>query len=280
MKQNNVTSLRDMLEQLSTQQLDEMLSMELSKNQVDADAIRIILDVLYQREKGNKPEITPETRAAFETYRCEIRDISESTLKKNRFRAWSARAASLAAACLLVVMLIPQRAEADSLWNRLARWTNEIVEFFSPDDNKHRFESYQFKTDNPGLQQVYDAVVEMGITEPVVPMWLPDGSELIELKVKDYPKKKRIYSCFVHNGKDMIFCIDLFFTETARTFHITESEIEKCIIEETTFNIMKNNENWVAIWTDNNIECSIFIDCQEDTLHEVLRSIYMMEENK
>ena len=61
MKQNNVTSLRDMLEQLSTQQLDEMLSMELSKNQVDADAIRIILDVLYQREKGNEPEITPVT---------------------------------------------------------------------------------------------------------------------------------------------------------------------------------------------------------------------------
>ena len=61
MKQNNVTSLRDMLEQLSTQQLDEMLSMELSKTQVDADAIRIILDVLYQREKGNKPEYSKST---------------------------------------------------------------------------------------------------------------------------------------------------------------------------------------------------------------------------
>lgn len=277
MKQNNVTSLRDMLEQLSTQQLDEMLHMELSKTQVDADAIRIILDALYQREKGNKPEITPETRAAFETYRCEIRDISESTLKKNRFRAWSARAASLAAACLLVVMLIPQRAEADSLWDRLARWTNEIVEFFSPDDNEHRFESYQFKTDNPGLQQVYDAVVEMGITEPVVPMWLPDGSELIEIKIKDYPQKKRMYSCFRLDGKDITFYVDLFESEITHEFHRDSSDIKNYIVYETTFNIMRNNM-WVVVWTVNNIECSIFIDCQEDTLHEVLRSIYMMED--
>ena len=119
MKQNNVTSLRDMLELLSTQQLDAMLSMELSKNQVDADAIRIILDVLYQREKGNEPEITPETRAAFEAYRSEIRKISGSTSKLKRLGAWSVKAASLAAACFLVVMLIPQRAEADSLLESL-----------------------------------------------------------------------------------------------------------------------------------------------------------------
>lgn len=278
MKQNNVTSLRDMLEQISTQQLDEMLRMELSKTQVDADAIRIILDVLYQREKENKPEITPETRAAFETYRCEIRDISESTLKKNRFRAWSARAASLVAACLLVVMLIPQRAEADSLWDRLARWTNEIVEFFSPDDNEHRFESYQFKTDNPGLQQVYDSVVEMGITEPVVPMWLPDGSELVELKVKEYPTKKRLYSCFCLNGKDIIFYIDSFQSETAREYHIIDNQIHIYTVYETNFNILRNNNNWVVIWTIDNIECSIYIDCQEDTLYEILRSIYTMED--
>lgn len=277
MKQNNVTSLRDMLEQLSTQQLDEMLSMELSKNQVDADAIRIILDVLYQREKENKPEITPETRAAFETYRCEIRDISESTLKKNRFRAWSARAASLAAACLLVVMLIPQRAEADSLWNRLARWTNEIVEFFSPDDNEHRFESYQFKTDNPGLQQVYDAVVEMGITEPVVPMWLPEGSELIEIKIKDYPQKKRMYSCFRLGGKDITFYVDLFESEITHEFHRDNTEIKESVIDETTYNIMRNNDIWVVIWTIDNIECSIALDCREDTLHEILKSINVME---
>ena len=278
MKQNNVTSMRDMLEQISTQQLDEMLSMELSKTLVDAAAIRIILDVLYQREKGNKPEITPETRAAFETYRCEIRDISESTLKKNRFRAWSARAASLAAACLLVVMLIPQRAEADSLWDRLARGTNEIVEFFSPNDNKHRFESYQFKTDNPGLQQVYDAVVEMGITEPVVPMWLPDGSELIELKVKDYPKKKRIYSCFHLEGKDITFYVDLFESEITHEFHRDSSDIKKYIVYETAFNIMRNNDIWVVIWTIDNIECSIALDCREDTLYEILKSINVMED--
>lgn len=278
MKQNNVTSLRDMLELLSTQQLDEMLSMELSKNQVDADAIRIILDVLYQREKGNKPEITPETRAAFEEYRSEIRKISGSTSKLKRLGAWSVKAASLAAACFLVVMLVPQRAEADSLWDRLARWTNEIVEFFSPDDNEHRFESYQFKTDNPGLQQVYDAVVEMGITEPVVPMWLPDGSELVELKVKEYPTKTRVYSRFDGKASDVTYYVDIYSEEVSHKYYKDNSSIKEISFDNQNFDVFKNNNLWVVIWTVDNIECSIFIDCQEDTLHEILGSIYMMEE--
>lgn len=278
MKQNNVTSLRDMLELLSTQQLDEMLSMELSKNQVDADAIRIILDVLYQREKGNEPEITPETRAAFEAYRSEIRKISGSTSKLKRLGAWSVKAASLAAACFLVVMLVPQRAEADSLWDRLARWTNEIVEFFSPNDNKHRFESYQFKTDNPGLQQVYDAVVEMGITEPVVPMWLPDGSELVELKVKEYPTKTRVYSRFDGKASDVTYYVDIYSEEVSHKYYKDNSSIKEISFDNQNFDVFKNNNLWVVIWTVDNIECSIFIDCQEDTLHEILGSIYMMEE--
>ena len=44
----------------------------------------------------------------------------------------------------------------------------------------------------------------------------------------------------------------------------------------TTFNLMKNHEMWVVAWTKDNIECSLFVDCPEDVLYEILDSIYFI----
>ena len=46
----------------------------------------------------------------------------------------------------------------------------------------------------------------------------------------------------------------------------------------TVFNIMHNNDIWVVTWVKDNVECSIFVDCQEDVLNRILESIYVMEE--
>ena len=46
-----------------------------------------------------------------------------------------------------------------------------------------------------------------------------------------------------------------------------------------TYNITRNNDWWVAVWTKDNIECSIALDCQEETLRRILDSIYTMEDN-
>ena len=41
--------------------------------------------------------------------------------------------------------------------------------------------------------------------------------------------------------------------------------------------IVKNTDAWVVVWTKDNIECSISVDCQEDELDRILRSIYTKE---
>ena len=45
-----------------------------------------------------------------------------------------------------------------------------------------------------------------------------------------------------------------------------------------THTILRNTDTLTAAWTIDNIECSIFIDCQEDTLIQILESIYTMED--
>ena len=44
------------------------------------------------------------------------------------------------------------------------------------------------------------------------------------------------------------------------------------------FYITQNNDSWVAVWTKENIECFLTLDCQEDTLRRILGSIYVTED--
>lgn len=280
MQLNNVTSLREMLEQLSTEQLDEMLQKELHKDQIDDHAVRLIMRILREREEAHPVEMTPGIEQAWMKYQGDVAAIEKEGSKRIRTRGWILRVASIAAMLCLVVLIFPQQAGAETFWERLTRWTENIAEFFSPNDNEGRIEEYKFQTDNPGLQQVYDAVVEMGVTDPVVPMWLPEGYELVELKSTETPRKKCVYVRFADDKDEAVIYINLNTAELAHSYHKDESQYTEYEQNGFTFYIADNNERWVAIWIKDGIECSLFIDCQEDILDEILRSIYKWRANE
>ena len=280
MQLNNVTSLREMLEQLSTEQLDEMLQKELHKDQIDDHAVRLIMRILREREENHPVETTPEIEQAWEKYQSDIALIKKDDPRTQRTRSWLLRAASVAAMLCLIVLIFPRQAEAETFWERLSRWTESIVEFFSTSDNEGRIQEYEFKTDNPGLQQVYDAVVEMGITDPVVPMWLPDGYALAENKITETPRGSSVKARFTDESSEAVLVVYIHVDDKSHSYlkddvQYTEYEQNGCV-----FYITKNYERWIAIWTKDNIECSLFIDCQEDTLDEILRSIYKWRSNE
>ena len=43
-------------------------------------------------------------------------------------------------------------------------------------------------------------------------------------------------------------------------------------------NVIHNENLWVSVWTKENIECTITVDCQEDVFLRILKSIYTMED--
>lgn len=274
MKQNDMTSLKEILEQLTTEQLDEMLHAELKKDPVEDNSVRLILRILKEREADHPEVITPGVEKAWEKYQRDTAQMKSS----RKVRSWMIRATSVAAILCLLVLVFPQEARAESFWERLSRWTESIVEFFSPNDNEGRLAEYKFMTDNPGLQQIYDAVVEMGVTDPVVPMWLPEEYELVELVTTTTPRKIGMYSRFGDVNGDVTFSVDVHSEDVSHAYCRDDSQCDTYEQNGFIFYIMRNNERWAAIWTKSNIECSIYIDCQEDTLYRILRSIYIMED--
>lgn len=279
MQNNHVTSVREVFEKMPTEQLDEILNRELHREPPDANAIRLILEILRQREKDMPIELTPKMLEAWEKYQTDLAKISQQSSRARRMRKVFVRAVSYAAVFVLAVMLlVPQEVKAKGLRDWLVRITEDVVEFFTPADTESRIVEYKFETDNPGLQVVYDTAVELGVGFPVVPMWLPEKYELAECKVTETPAKISIASTFFNNNKVFIFNLDVYSQEVAHSFEKDETKVRVKEIESTQFTIMRNNNVWTAVWGEDNIECSIFIDCQEDDLYRVLKSIYVMED--
>ena len=274
MEVNKMARLREELEGLTTEQLDARLRQELHREKIDDDAVRTVMALLKEREKGRPAALTPEMERAWEDFCRERAEIKGRADRARSIRRWSLRVASAAAVVCLLMVAFPMEARAQTFWQRLFHWSESIVEFFGPRDDDARVVEYAFDTDNPGLQQVYDAVVQMGITEPVVPMWLPEGYELVECKTETSPRRMGTYSRFSDGNKEAVLEVNAHFEEKAHVYHKDDREYTEYEQNGYTFFITSNNEIWTAIWMKDNIECSLFVDCQEDVLTEILRSIY------
>lgn len=274
MQTYNKIGLRESLEQLETAKLDEMLQAELEKSTPDPDSIRLIMRILEGRESAAPEPITASEEAAWQQYQKRMAGLRK---KPSPVRRWVAAVASVVLVVGLLFAVMPQQAEAETFWGMLQRWTSTVLVYFSGEGKKAEME-YKFETDNPGLQQVYDAVVELGVTDPVVPMWIPEEFEIEELGSKNTPMSKNLWAWFSNDDGIMMYKLDIYSGEPAHEFYRDDTYYKSYEKNGATYNITRNNDRWVVVWTKDNIECLLTLDCQEETLRRILESIYVMED--
>lgn len=275
MKLNNMASRRAFLEELPTADLGAMLRDELGKEKLDDNLIRLILDVLETREIDRPVEIDARTANAVKKFEDAI-NIQRN--KPDRLR-WPLllKVATIILVVGLLLFTVPQAANAENIFEILARWTDSVFEFFIP-GNTNSQPQYVFETDHPGLQQIYEAVVEMGIDAPVVPTWVPEEYELDEVKVIKEPTESTLLAKLQSKENTISFFVVVQNMESPRN-HVKDAEkveiFEAAGIEHY---LISNNERINATWLLKNIECSVVTDCQED-IYKILKSIYTTEEN-
>jgi len=276
MRKDNNGHLRPELEQMPTQQLNELLHKELEKESVDGDLVRLIMQLLEVRESKDEPELNEACIAAWEQFKANCAEDRKSigSQPPARNRNWMVRAAAVAAALVILVFAVPAVSGAGNVVEMFSRWTGSIFDLFNPNAVQP---AYVFKTEHQGLQQVYDTVSQLGITQPVVPMWIPDGYELVELKTTNTPSKVKVYAILAKDESIIVITVELYGTNTPHKYETEVAETTEVEIGEVTHYIERNDGAYVAVWFRDNLECSLTVDCQEDTLFEMLRSIYKME---
>ena len=274
MKIENVAALRNTLEQMETQQLDDMLLEELRKDTPNGELIRLIGSVLKEREMV--PEIDANIQKAWERYQKKTQPAYK---KPKLMSSFLIKAASMLLVLFALVAMLPQEAKAMNFFERFIAWTEDVFSLTSPAEAQEQKEEYVFRTDNPGLREVYDKVVELGVTEPVVPMWLPEGYELVECEVENTIAKTYMTAAFSDGNADIVYQLDIYSMNVTHEYYKNGTILYKKEINSIVHTVMQNKSLLVALWTRENIECSIVVGCQEEVLHRILNSIYTMEGN-
>ena len=276
MKFDNMAALREMLERKETQQLDDLLLDELRKDDPNGELIRMIGSILQERDRDNRPDINENIRQAWEQYQEKQPPVHR---KPKPVTGFLLKVASVLLVLFALLAIMPQEAKAMNFFERFIAWTEDIFSLISPAESGRQAEEYVFRTENPGLQEVYDTVVELGITTPVVPMWIPEGYELAECKVTETPSSNYLFARFFDGNTQLVYQLNIFSDNYTHRFYKDGTEIrveERNGIDHT---IIQNYDMLVAVWTIDNIQCSIGLNCPEETMIRILDAIYTMEEN-
>jgi len=229
---------------MTTDELDALLQAELRKDTPDEEVVLPILKVLEERERGPH--------------------------KTNR---WIISLASIAAALALLIMVVPKAVGASSFWDAVLCVTDSVVQFFTPGEDSEA--GYVFETDNPGLQQLYDKVVELGITDPIVPMWLPNGYELTELKESSIEGFNKIFSVYKGDSGSIVITYKIFDEASVTQYERMLEEVEVYEWSRIGHAIVRNADNWTATWTRDRVECMITVDVNnKEDIYRIIQSIY------
>ena len=276
MKFDNMAALRETLERMGTQQLDELLLEELRKDQPNGDLIRLISNVLQERDRDNRPDINENIRQAWEQYQKKQQPVHT---KPKPIMGFLLKVASVLLVLLALLAIMPQDAKAMNFFERFIAWTEDIFYLISPAESNQQAEAYVFRTENPGLQEVYDKVVELGVTSPVVPMWIPEGYELSECKVTETPSSDCLFARFLDGNTQLVYQLNIYSNNVTSKYYKDSADIRVEERDGIKHTIVCNEDLSVAIWTTENIECTIIIDCPEEILIRIIDAIYTMEVN-
>lgn len=246
-------------DELTDDDLREGILEELHKDYPDAERYHAYMEELERRTP--KIELTPEQRK---------RLLAQHPLVLRR-KAKRKRIMKIAVAAMLAVVLVgflPRAFGAPTLFETVGKWTKETFSF-----HEGQPEETVVETEHSGLQKLEDKLTELGVTEKVVPTWLPEGYKLEKIDQQSTPTGITVYSIFDNAGQEIQISVRICSDGSMRDYQIDNEIIETCEISGVKTHFVSNNGQYCAIWQAGNAECVITADTMEQ-LKTIVKSVY------
>lgn len=271
LENENMIDFIGSLKEMSSEQLSRLIQEETAKECPNDELVLMALGILENREKEKPVVLGPKGKTAWKKYQLKVRARDRKTAL-----IWKPlmQVASVVLVITLLFALLPTKANAETWWERLARWTEDFFSFFNPNESVVQDDEYVFQTDNEGLQQIYDILVDWGISDPIVPMWIPTDYLFGDIKVINNPDQRIILASFGNGESELIFQISLKDIDIPYRYCKEDGPIFTYEKYGTTYNIFNNNDNKTVVWAKDKLECAFSVDCQEEILYEIIESIY------
>ena len=195
---------QEALTRLPREELRRLLAEELNKEPADADdtLVRSLLAELESR--GADPAFVEDDAVAEACEKFRTATQTKQFPPKRWYQSWMLKVASVLLVLAALFFALPQVAEAGETGDLLVWWSDSLLQLFRP-GSKPNVEEYVFKTDHPGLQQLYDTVAEAGITAPIVPQKLSAEFQLTESEAFQLGEDITIYARLANDSDEIIF---------------------------------------------------------------------------
>lgn len=273
MERDNIQYTPDMLSQLPRADLRRMLATELSKPTSDSndEFVRLLLAELQQR--GDDPAYAEDeaVEAACEKF---LQDTKAS--QKRWYQSRMLKAASVILVLGILFFALPASTQARDINGVLTWWSESAFRLFHP-GKQITTQPYMYETNHPGLQQIYDAVTELGISEPIVPRKLSGEYTLTELRTDQVFEDTFVYACLASGNNEVLFTVTI---QNKQALLQHEKNAENASIWSLAgieHYVVSNNEDFIITWVTDNIECTITTDLPEEDVFRLINSIYTSE---
>ena len=288
MAQKNQYESDDYLDQLSMEQLEELLRADFASSDPENEqAVFHILEVMEKREKENPTGRLPDTDQAWKEFQQyynipegegqslypvrsdpETQSAPTSTKKSRRFRP---RKILVVAAVLVLMfggMLTAQAAGLD-VFGAIGRWTEEKFHFEISPTSEDGTTDYTFR----------EASREKGLPQNLIPTWYPKGfesSEPIDDSVEDYVDS--VYCEYINKeeNRSYLTMVSRYYDSNsiaATVYEKDDTEIEIYENNGRNFYIMSNLDTLTATWSDGKMSIDISGQLEINELKHIIDSI-------
>ena len=290
MAQKNQYESDDYLDQLSMEQLEELLRADFASSDPENEqAVFHILEVMEKREKENPTGRLPDTDQAWQEFQKyynipegegqslypirnnqEKRSASVPTKTRRVFRP---RKILVVAAVLILMfgsMLTAQAAGVD-VFGAIGRWTEENFQFVLPTTNQ---------SDTVGINDDFQKASEkFGLPSSFVPTWCPEGftsAEPLEEHIKNHSDSISCQYTNTTENKFYLVTISQYYSADVLNATVFEKDDSSVITYQSNgknFYIFSNLENLTATWADENYCITITGEITLDQIKNIIDSI-------
>ena len=260
------------------------LLFQLNDESFDDTRLEALLDALDQADP--LPEL-PDTKESLNAFHEKYAPLfasaeaasaqnttSSAFSEKKHFRRPFLKILPIAAALVLLFGSVSAQAFGFDLFGALARWTAEIFHIGS-DEVPHAAITLRplAEGESANYNSLQEAAEAFGITEPMVPTWVPERFELMHVTATNRKERILIYGDYV-SGEDFL---QIRYNEIEPNSNTVEKE-DNPVNYYSSGNVehyLVSDLGWTkAIWQNGSLECCIAGNTSEQEMMDMIDSVY------
>ncbi len=267
---------------MKDEELRQILREDASKPEgedTDMETILYIMEVLAKRRNENQEGKTPAE--ALESFKQNYDTNQDSSMvsekiekgsRKGNGLRWLGKLAAAAAVLALVIgCSLPAKAWEFSLWDIIAKWTQETFHFGSfGEDDMADVPTPDIENPCASLQEALD---KYGITLNLVPTWLPDGYVENSIDVQENMIQRRVFASYQNGDNEIVIRITDYLEGDPTQVEQSDSLLEVYLSNNSEYYIFSNYEELKAVWISENCECCILGSISITEMKEIIDSI-------